>query len=81
MLLDSGSTVMGETSLLNGPGDDDPIHAVCCEQDWAICGLDVRDADWAEEDDENLLCLDCELIIEGLRLWSCPFCGKEWIEE
>ena len=80
MLLDSGF-IATESAEPCGSGDDDITHAVCCEPDEAVCGYDVRDAIWAEDGDDELLCLDCELIIEGLCLWSCPYCGKEWTEE
>jgi hypothetical protein len=54
--------------------DDEGVHRVCClNHRVSFCGLDVEDAEWAE-DDAGFPCFDCEVAVKR-RQGKCPF-GK-----
>ncbi len=42
--------------------DDELTHVHCChDENTALCGTDVTDSDWADDDDnECVVCLDLE---------------------
>lgn len=48
---------------------DDLDHYVCCDNDVALCGADVSDAEWSEDLPD--LCVVCD----DLDGFDCPRCG------
>jgi len=54
-------------------GDDDEIvHAVCCNEDEALCGEKLRGIECSIDDDP--LCVTCDIILSGALGWTCPYC-------
>ena len=51
--------------------DDDLIHLVCCDNNTALCGVDVSDASWVDGDNECVPCPLCALADES----RCLRCG------
>lgn len=52
--------------------DEEEVHAVCCDPNTALCGLDVTDMEWG---DGEQVCHACEIAaLEGLPCASptCP---------
>lgn len=53
-----------------GPAlEDDLLHWVCCDDDTAICGLDVANEPWSSG---GPMCPLCVLADEE----ACPACGE-----
>jgi hypothetical protein len=51
---------------------DDLTHSVChCDPDRALCGTNVTDSEWAD-DDEELTCVVCLDLVDQ----PCPRCGQ-----
>jgi hypothetical protein len=50
---------------------DDLCHLVCCDDDRALCGTDVTDSSWTDDDDETT-CVVCH-DLDGLPCRpGCP---------
>lgn len=45
-------------------------HIVCCDDDIALCGIDVSDTPWRDDDFE----VECVVCAE-LEDYDCPKCG------
>ncbi|MFD4258198.1 hypothetical protein ACFWR9_11345 [Streptomyces sp. NPDC058534] len=51
---------------------DDLTHVVCyCDPNLALCGTDVTDSDWVDED-EDTTCVVCVDLVDQ----PCPRCGR-----
>jgi len=55
-------------------GDTGTVHVVHCDENTALCGLDVTHVPWVS-DDEETTCVVCEDLDEQ---GYCPVCGGEW---
>lgn len=61
--------------------DPDTTHTVCCcDDDTAMCGLDVRDLPWTEGNDQCVVCEDIWPDEAGPDN-PCPRCGCEGCDD
>jgi hypothetical protein len=65
------TALASEPTITSTDDADGPVHAVCCIEDVAICGKDVKGDPWVS-DDEELTCVVCI----DLSTQRCPRCGQ-----
>lgn len=53
--------------------DDDLVHAVCCDPNTAMCGLDVSGLEWGIDDGDEM-CRVCEIAAMENLPCSNPNC-------
>lgn len=53
--------------------DDEPAHYWCCSDQTAICGADLTDADWVDDDDDTRDCSLCLYVLD--EDLPCPVAG------
>jgi len=63
-------TALAPEPITSQAAADDETHVVCCNPDTALCGTDVADGSWVEDDVETT-CVVCR-DLEGQ---DCPRCG------
>ncbi|MCX5537831.1 hypothetical protein OG785_45575 [Streptomyces sp. NBC_00006] len=49
---------------------DETVHLYCCDENRAICGVDLTDMPEVDEDENCVVCIDLEET-------PCPDCGWE----
>lgn len=59
------------TSQLLG---DDTTHVVCCDENTALCGLDMTHVPWTSPDEDTTCVVCADLDEQGY----CPTCGGAW---
>lgn len=60
-----------QAPAVQGSDDDVFTHVVCCDPDVALCGSDVSDVAWVDEDEEAT-CVVCADLEEH----TCTRCGE-----
>lgn len=56
--------------------DEDAIHVTCCDEDIAMCGLDVTDHAVIETDDDSKDCRVCRVAADNDLPCPVPGCGR-----
>lgn len=54
--------------------DDDLVHHICCNEFEAVCGEELEGIECSINDDDPV-CVECEIIMSGVLGWTCPYCG------
>lgn len=55
--------------FVNSQPDEDAVHVVCCDDEVALCGSNVKDHEWVDDDDETT-CIACNYLSQ-FPCWRC----------